>query len=342
MSLRVPEFALVLSFACFFASNASAEDSATAGALFEKGVAEMQAGHFESACPAIEESQRIEPRPGTLFTLAECHAHWGKIATASARYQEYVDLVSQLTPEQQQRHKARAEIARAQLVKLRPLVPTLTLALPKDAPAGVSVTRNGQALSAAALGLSLPVDPGDYVIVTRVPGAPDREARVSLQLGESKTVQLEAQASAAPAVNGPAPLAPERATEHELQTPKAAADQTRARKTAAYVVGGVGVAGVVLGSVTGLSVLSKKSKVTDGCTGAACNQTGLDAANSAKSLATISDIGFGLGVAGLAASAILLLTGGSEEPAQHARSPRTQALFVSERSGFVAGLRQAF
>src|SRR4051812_3860428 len=119
MSLRTPQFALVLSLACCaFVTNASAADSVTAEALFEKGVAEMQAGRFETACPAIEESQRIDVRPGTLFTLAECYAQWGKVATASARYQEYVDLVSQLTVEQQQRHRARVEIARAQLAKL--------------------------------------------------------------------------------------------------------------------------------------------------------------------------------------------------------------------------------
>src|SRR5882724_2704267 len=117
-----------------FVSVASAQDSATAGALFEKGVADMEAGQFASACPAIEESQRIDPRPGTLFTLAECSARWGKVASAAAQYQEYVDLVSRLTREQQQRHKARADIARGQLTKLKPSVPTLTLVVPADAP----------------------------------------------------------------------------------------------------------------------------------------------------------------------------------------------------------------
>jgi hypothetical protein len=33
---------------------AFAQDAASAGALFDKGVANMQAGHFDVACPAIE------------------------------------------------------------------------------------------------------------------------------------------------------------------------------------------------------------------------------------------------------------------------------------------------
>ena len=58
--------------------------------LFEDGVRLMKAGQFDEACPKIAESQRLEPRPGTLFTLAECLANDGKIATALARYEEYL------------------------------------------------------------------------------------------------------------------------------------------------------------------------------------------------------------------------------------------------------------
>jgi hypothetical protein len=60
------------------AGRASAQDAAAAGALFDKGVADMQAGHYSSGCPAIEESQELDPHPGTLFTLAECQAKWGR------------------------------------------------------------------------------------------------------------------------------------------------------------------------------------------------------------------------------------------------------------------------
>jgi len=340
MSARVFAFGCVVAVVCSSSAAAWAQDSATAGALFEKGVADMQAGHFESACPAIEESQRLDPRPGTLFTLAECQAQRGKVATASARYQEYVDLVSQLTPDQQRRHKARADIARAQLAKLKPTVPTLTLVLPKDAPSGTVITRNGETLSGAALGLPLPVDPGEYVIVTRAPGIPEHESKVSVQLGEVKTVQLEI-AAPAPATGAAPESAPEKI---ELAAPPAAveAGHRTGRKTAGYVVGGIGVAGIVVGSVTGVLVLGKKSKVSDGCDAGACNQSGLDAANSAKSLATVSDIGFGVGIAGLAAGAVLLLTAGSDKSGDHARAHSWRPLVTGDARGFMTGLSHAF
>jgi hypothetical protein len=322
-------------------SGASAQDSATAGALFEKGVADMEASHFDTACPAIEESQRIDPRPGTLFTLAECDAHWGKVASAAAQYQEYVDLVSRLTGEQQKRHKARADIARAQLAKLKPTVPTLTLVLPADAPPGTFVTRNGEELKGAALGLPLPVDPGQYVIVTHVPGGAEHETKVSIQLGEAKRVPLEATKSAtlpAPPVASTAPLEPAPSADSQAEAERGQA-HGNGRKTAAYVAGGVGVAGIVVGSVTGILVFSKKHTVTGNCTGASCSETGLDAANSGKTLATISDVGFGVGIAGLALGTILWLSGGSESAsAEHARTTSFQPMLVGTNGGFAAGL----
>jgi hypothetical protein len=336
-------FGCVLSVACvLLVSVASAQDSATAGALFEKGVADMEAGRFASACPAIAESQRIDPRPGTLFTLAECHARWGKVASAAAQYQEYVDLVSRLAPDQQQRHKARVDIARAQLGKLKPSVPTLTLILPPDAPSGTSVTRNGEVLKDAALGLALPVDPGQYMIVTHVPGGTDRETKVTLQLGDAKRLTLEtsqATAAAAPPVVPPPAAVPSEPSVYANVDSASERTHGSGRKTAAYVAGGVGLAGIAVGAVTGILVLGKKQTVNDNCSGSSCNDEGLAAANSGKNLAAVSNIGFAVGILGLGASAIMLLTGGSQSAAaEHAHSTRFQPVLASQNGGLSAGL----
>ena len=56
-----------------------------AKALFDRGVEQLEAGHFNRACPAIEKSYQLDPRPGTLFTLAECEAKRGRLATAVQR-----------------------------------------------------------------------------------------------------------------------------------------------------------------------------------------------------------------------------------------------------------------
>src|SRR6266567_1808983 len=111
----------------FVAEGAAAQDVATAEALFNRGIADMDAGKFDTACPAIGESYRLDPRPGTLFTVAECFAKAGKIASAVARYQDYIELFARLPPDQQAKQNGRDKVAAEKKAALTPQVPTLTI-----------------------------------------------------------------------------------------------------------------------------------------------------------------------------------------------------------------------
>jgi hypothetical protein len=55
-----------LAAALLVAGAAHAQDTAAAEALFDKGVTEMEAGRYAAGCPALEESHRLEPKPGTV------------------------------------------------------------------------------------------------------------------------------------------------------------------------------------------------------------------------------------------------------------------------------------
>ena len=317
------------------ASQAFAQDAATAGALFDKGVSDMQAGHFDSACPALEESEQLDPHAGTLFTLAECQAKWGKVASAVQHYQDYADLVSRLPADQQARHRERAGIARAQLAKLKPSVPTLSLVLPPTAPAGTTVTRNGVLLQGAALGIALPVDPGQYVIVTRLPSGGEHSVTVSVALGDVSRIDLDISQPDTPASAPATPVG-------EPISSAPPAESQRRSNTLAYVIGGVGVAGIAVGSVTGIMVFGKKSTVKDQCVGTTCSSSGVSAANSGKTLAIVSDIGFGVGIVGLATSAVLLLTQPKAEASAQAPVPRWEPLLAGTPGGAWAGLGRRF
>src|SRR5580658_10162383 len=106
---------------------------------FSYGLAEMLAGRYATGCPAIEASYKLDPRPGTLFTLAECENKRGRVATAVARYVDYLSAYARLTSEQQQKQGKREQTAQSQKAALEPQVPRLTLSLPPGAPAGVVV-----------------------------------------------------------------------------------------------------------------------------------------------------------------------------------------------------------
>lgn len=293
---------------CALAAPARAQDAAAAKALFDRGVGDMQGERYAQACPAIEESYHLDPRAGTLFTLAECEAKRGRLATAVARYDEYLALYARLSGEQLRKQGDRDKRAHSQKAALGPRVPMLTLSLLPGAPPGTLVKRDGAELSAAALGVASPVDPGEHVATTQAPGGPVTTVPVTLGEGEKKQIILPVkEAAASPKVE---PLAPVVAP---IVAPGPRAEPgPSGRRTAAYVVGGVGVAGLVLGGVMGGLALADKSVIAQHCDvggdPTACDATGFSAASSANAKALASSVGFGVGAAGVVTAVILLLT----------------------------------
>ena len=289
-------------------ATSRAQDLAAAEALFNKGLADMEAGRFDIACPAIGESYRLDPRGGTLFTLAECEAKAGKIATAVARYEDYLQFFSRLEPKKQKQQLGREKIAIEQKQALSQDVPLLTLVLPPNAPADTHVLRDGVELARPALGIALPVDPGEHVIVVQIPGQPPSEQRFAIAKREKKTIPIDIKLQ--PKKVEPPPPEPPKKGEPELPPPTGPSG----RRIGAYVLGGVGVAGIVVGAVTGGLVFAKKGTITSNCDGAECSQTGLDAVDSAKGLGTISTITFIAGAASLGTAAVLFFTEPKKTP----------------------------
>lgn len=309
---------------------ARADDIAAAEALFNAGLDEMRAGRYDTACGRLAESHRLDPRPGTLFTTAECEAQAGKLASALARYKDYMALFARLPPADQARQRGREQVAQKAISELGPKVPRLTLKLPAGAPKSATVRRNDTEVGAASIGLALPVDPGEHVLVVQV-GQARSEQRVALAVGESRELTLQLPSS------DTSPASARRDAPAVAAGPEQDAGPQSSSNTLAYVVGGVGVAGVLVGSVTGALVFSKKSTIADHCRGVDCDQQGLDAADSAKTLGLVSTIGFGVGVAGLATATVLLLSGSKERA-----SPGVSASVVARGRGAELGLRGVF
>jgi len=319
------------------ARSAFAQEDAAAEALFNKGLSEMEAGHFDTGCPTLKESQRLDPRMGTLFTLAECEAKGGMIASAVAHYDEYLRLFSRLTPQQKGTQAGREKVSAAQKAALAPQVPYVTLML-RDAPPGTTVKWDEVTFNLPALGVPLPVNPGEHVVTTQVPGGASVVTRVTLERAERKQLELKlapqraANASSAP-LTAPQPGA----------TPLAAASEEADSGTSPashkgwmYGAGGLGAAGLLVGSITGVIVLGKKSTIDDNCAATRCNAAGKDAADSAQQLGLVSTIGFGVGVAGLATAAVLLLIEPKSVPAARSWAP----LVADRGGGVVVGLER--
>jgi hypothetical protein len=99
-------------------------------------------------------------------------------------------------------------------------------------------------------------------------------------------------------------------------------------RTVSYVVGGVGLAGVVVGGIFGGLAASAKSSLADECPSNVCpaGQPADDLAG-ANSKATISTIGVAVGGAALATAIVLFIVSGKGDPKDEA-TPAPAAAFA--------------
>jgi hypothetical protein len=291
-------------------ARAQGRDPAAATDLFARGREAIAAGELQRGCAMLADSQRLDPKVGTLLNLADCEEKLGHLGLALA-YWRQAEALAQATGDD------RAPVARDRAGKLAPRVPRLRLDLGPSAPPGTTVLRDGVELGAGSLGTSLPLDPGTHRVTVRCPGRPDRVVEVTLGEGDNRALVLapaEAIPGAAPAPppapsSRPAPAssassAP-RAPAHPLsRQPREAPDHTLA-----YVLGGVGAAGMVVATITGAMLLARRSTVREHCdANDRCDDDGLRAADSAKPLVPINTASWIVGVAGLGAGAYLYLS----------------------------------
>jgi hypothetical protein len=284
------------------------QDVAAAEDLYNRGVADFRAGHYEAACAEIGASYRMDPLPGALFTLATCEARLGRVASAVAHFQDFVQLVPTLPADQQALQAERRQVAVRERAALLPDVPTLRVQIAGRLPLGATVRRDLAALDAALLGADLPVDPGEHVVAIEVGHATVRQQKVVVVKGEHRTVSLEAPPPPEPAVERPSrstqPPPPDRPVSH------ATSSGSGAPSTAGLIAAGFfATTGIVVGSVAGALALGEKGIVDQHCVGPACTPEGKQAADTGRTEALVSTIAFGVGAAGVAAIAVLLFAG---------------------------------
>ncbi len=289
-------------------AGARADAPAPASAdSFDYGLSEMLAGRYATGCPALEASFRADPRPGTLFTLADCDRKWGKTASALARFEEYLALYERMPEGERGRAKERerASIATSERATLERTVPLLAVRLPPDAPAGTRVWRDDAEVTGPALAAKVPVDPGEHVVRAQLPDGRSIEQRVTIAAGEQQSIVivLPAAAPAPTPVASPLPPAPQ-------TTPTPATTEPRSHATWTYVAGGVGIAALAVASVTGAVALAKRSDASPVCDpqGVCSTPAGVSAGNEAHTMANVETGALIVGGVALAAALVLALT----------------------------------
>ncbi len=264
------------------AALADSPDPAAAEALFREGRARAEAGDWAKACPLFAESNRLDFALGTSMNLAACEEHIGRLANAWERYGE---LLEALPPNDDRRAFVAGSVAR-----LGRVVPRLSILLASPLVDGTTVVRDGVDLGSASVGVDLPVDPGEHLIVVAAPGRAARSYAVTLAPGERLTLRAETGE----------PIADAGRT--------GALRRTDAR-TAGWILAGVGVGALAVGTFLGVRALSERSASDGLCTMGVCrNPAGLDDYDAAKSAALGADVALAAGAVSLAVGGYLLVT----------------------------------
>ncbi len=201
------------------------------------------------------------------------------------------------------------------LSDLEPRIPTVVLSA-KDGDGSdmtqVSVSVDGKVLSPELDGHAIEMDPGARVFVFTASDGRRTEVRATVEEGEK--AQRVAANFAKPGSDGSA-------TSPDV-TPASAHPPLR---TIGFVVGGVGIASIAVGSVLGLMAISKNgdSNADGHCDATGCDATGTSLRNTALHDATVSTIAFVAGGVLAAAGIVLVLT------APHAKATTAGRLELS-------------
>lgn len=269
-------------------------DPGRADALYREAVELFKAGNVRGACSKLDESFGLDPKTQTLFSLAKCRQREGRVATAWLQFGELV--------KRGEREGDAAKLAeyKAKYAELDRLVPRATLKLEAH-PEVTDVKLDGKSIPRAEWSAPVPVDPGEHVFMFSGAGKLDVERRVNLRESETITLDIETlrdAGSATPPDGGGGEVAPK---------------SGGSSPTLGYILGGVGIAAIGVGTITGIVAINDKSTADDRFDRR--DPSFKDSDDSASTMALVSTISFVVGIIGAGAGTYLILTHDSKKSA---------------------------
>ncbi|MBK9261951.1 MAG: hypothetical protein IPM54_19370 [Polyangiaceae bacterium] len=224
-------------------AQATPTDVAMAKDFFEQGMEAMRAKDYAKACPLLADSDHLDPLPSTKGNLAVCYEHLGRIASAWKLFEAVAAAY------QDQGDEKLANFAQEHANDLRPRLPRIKIVLPPgSAASGLKIERDGETVEEMYLGKEVPVDPGAHTIKASAVGKKTWETSESVAERAVIVVTI--------------PVLED--LPKSDQTPSLPSDKVIQPQApnwglrgTAIGLGVVGLAGVVIGSITGASAMAK-------------------------------------------------------------------------------------
>jgi hypothetical protein len=300
--MRQPSPVLTTLVLTLVAHSARADGEPTEGdrllarTLFEEGRTASKNGDYAKACPKFAESQRREPAIGTLFNLADCYEHQGRLAVAWTMFSDVAEESGRAG------QADRASVAKQRADALAPRLPHLRVETPKDP--DLKLTLDGMAFAAGLVDSAIPLDPGDHELGADAPGKQHWTARFRVDEGASTTITVPALDPAPPPPPGPLEASSTSIPDgHETGR----ASRARWQVPVAAVAAGLGVVGLSVGSALGVKAIDDWSTAKPGCSDNICSRQAYPYWHSAHAEGIGSTASFIAGGALLATGAVLWL-----------------------------------
>jgi hypothetical protein len=292
-------------------------DRGAARKQLEIGYQLKQAGQCDRAIPYFEESNRLNRHPKALLNLADCESQTGRLLSSERHTVEARDLAQTM---------AMAEFvsfAAKQLEALHERIPQVVLRPAPGAPADMIVERDAVAIEPSLLSKEMAFDPGHYSITVRGGGF-ERVYTVDIAEGDRKTIDLDPRdGTKIASLQAALTKAPETTGESnwENAAPGARANSQAEAKSDGWFAdmpiqrkiaigaGGAGVIGLGVSLVLAQSAHSSWKDAAARCDHGFCSDAAdVDRAASARRMGDFATAMMAIGVAGVAAGAVLWFT----------------------------------
>jgi hypothetical protein len=281
-----------------FAAEPTAADAESALQLYKDGKALRERGDVDGAIEKLRAAYALVATPITALELARTYVLRGKLVEARALVLA-VPRIPVRRNESQKAVEARADSDKL-AAELKPRLASITIRLEPPTKTPPPVTVDGVTVPSEAVLTPRVVNPGAHVIAIVENGAATSTADVKLGEGEAKEVALKVPPRPAETT------APAASTTTTIEAPKS-------RSPLVYIGFGGAIAGLAVGSVTGIMTLSKASDLESTCDAdGRCPPTSQGDIDASKTTGTIATIGFIVAGVGIAVAVVGLMIGGGK------------------------------
>jgi len=265
-----------------------------ARALAATGAEAFANGDYQTALDSFHRAGSLVPAPTIGLMEARTLMQLGRWVEASDVYAKVQrTAVSDLS---NPAFAEAVESARLELAALMPRLPRLRISV-RGVNQPVQVRVDDRILPSALVGLENPQDPGPHAVEVRLASGVTEKRELSLAEGEHRDLIIEfpkPERPRKPVAVAPAPVV------------SAAPAPSSRSNVAGYVTLAGGGASVLVGAITGVIALGKKSDLDAACD-PGCPAEMRSTLSSYRLNRTVSYVGFGLGLVGLSAGSYLLL-----------------------------------